>query len=136
MRLDHTQDTDLDSRILLLHNPEILTLSAHPYYLSDLLYLLGKADSSTEVLPSELLAWMDLGVQADGPPADVGEVLAAENPITPWLRQGAVGQDAHDAFKYWERARALIAKFQLKPGEAGLVINGRVRGRPSNEGNR
>lgn len=109
-----------------MHNPLALSLSSHPYQLSDLLYLIGNAESTTEVLPSELLAWIDLDIQLDGPPESLDEILTAETPITPWLRSGSIGKDATDALEYWTKARALAEKFGMNAGDSGLVINGRV----------
>jgi UDP-glucose:glycoprotein glucosyltransferase len=54
--------------------------------------------------------------------------MSGDSPIVPWLLKGSVGTNAKRSLDYWTKAKNLVAKFGLKPGESGMVINGRVVG--------
>lgn len=76
-----------------------------------------------DVLPKELIAWIDLNVGPSGP----GNLpWMTDNPMLPFAIRGASADEVLQAGAYWKRAGGLARAFGIAPGENGLVVNGRV----------
>lgn len=123
------QGKELDTRLALIHNPLTPALPPHAYTFSDLVYLLLESTALTDVLPLELIAWLDYNLVEDGPSAETAESVMDENPILPWLG-GAEAKTSQAALDFWSYFASFNAALGIGPGETGIVINGRVRRRP------
>ena len=122
----HMQDRTADTRIALVHNP-VNPEPAHEFTLPDVMYALFASSTLPDVLPVELLHWIDMKIGPDGPPNVLGKAWTKENPILPWLG-GVRGDKAAAARDFWARAQPFVRNVGLQPGEAGIVVNGRVLG--------
>ncbi|GAA6062062.1 hypothetical protein JCM10212_003560 [Sporobolomyces blumeae] len=120
-------DKNPSVRISLLHNP-IEHYEAHPWTISNILYLLHHYKSVPELLPVELIDWIDLGLTVGGPLPRQGKDWSIENPLRSMLKVGVEDVQAHDAQFFWEELQWLVFKLGFQPGQNGIVINGRVVG--------
>lgn len=120
------QDKNPLARLSFLHSPVDLTVGSHPHQFANLLYLLLKKRSLVEVLPNELLLWLE----TDQTLVTAGKIdtstFLSGNPITMHLNKGAVGDDAIESESYWTSIAPLAQRFGFSRGESGLIINGRV----------
>ncbi|GAA5885662.1 hypothetical protein JCM6882_007517 [Rhodosporidiobolus microsporus] len=114
-------------RISFLHNPQE-PYTAHPWALSNVLYLLHRYSSFPEILPVEILNWIDLDISGEGPLPEQGREWSDENPLKAALGGGANGMHAPNAELWWEEMQWLGHQLGFKPGENGIVVNGRVIG--------
>ncbi|GAA5851766.1 hypothetical protein JCM9279_004400 [Rhodotorula babjevae] len=116
-------------RLSFLHNPPSFEDAPHAYALSNTLWALHKAKKLDEILPGELISWIDLSISSEGPEDGVGLSWQAENPLKDLLKTKGVDKEkAFDALLWWEELQWLVAKLGFGPGENGIVINGRVVG--------
>ncbi|GAA5977891.1 hypothetical protein JCM11641_006101, partial [Rhodosporidiobolus odoratus] len=121
-------DTDTRARVSFIHNPYDSFEEAHPWALSNLLYLLHRDRRFEDVLPVEVINWIDLDLDPSGPQSDHGQGWTAENPLKAALGQGVTGKTAAEAEMFWEELRFFGYKLGFQSGESGVVINGRVIG--------
>ncbi|GAA5899753.1 Kre5p [Sporobolomyces salmoneus] len=120
-------ETNTSIRVSLLHNP-VEHYEAHPWALSNVLYLLYHYDSFEDLHPSELIAWIDLGLTVGGPLPRHGQDWKFGNPLRPMLKAGVEADQSMDAQFLWEELQWLGFKLGFQPGQTGIVINGRVVG--------
>ncbi|KAL8279773.1 hypothetical protein RQP46_007868 [Phenoliferia psychrophenolica] len=116
----HTQ-----TRISLIHNPSPSSPAPHAYSLSAFLSLLIEADVLMDVLPKEILAWLDLDITPAGP----GSLRwMSDNPVLPFTISGAGEGELSKSVAHWDKLRPVVEKFGIKRGENAVVVNGRVVG--------
>ncbi|BGP16173.1 hypothetical protein JCM10213_001389 [Rhodosporidiobolus nylandii] len=118
---------DVRLRLSLVHNP-VDDFEAHPWAFSNVLYHLHHRQSFADVLPTELLDWIDLNLEAGGPLPSDGQDWLPDNPLKPALERGADKAEAVAAEMFWEELRFFCHKLGFKPGENGIVVNGRTMG--------
>lgn len=116
-------------RVSILHNPTPGSETpGHGFGFSTLLYRLNRKGVIVEVLPSELVRWIDLDLEADGAenhdldPLDWGP----EDPMTPFVSTAATPEEIMESHLYWRGLEDVVKTFGFKFGETGLLINGRV----------
>ncbi|GAA5969938.1 hypothetical protein JCM3765_000374 [Sporobolomyces pararoseus] len=120
-------ETDSSVRVSFLHNP-VEHYEAHAWALSNVFYLLHHYESFEDLLPAELVAWIDLGLTVGGPLPRHGTDWRIGNPLRPMLKAGVEAEQSIDAQFFWEELQWLVHKLGFSPGENGIVINGRVVG--------
>ncbi|GAA5982339.1 hypothetical protein JCM5350_006149 [Sporobolomyces pararoseus] len=120
-------ETDPSVRVSFLHNP-IEHYEAHAWALSNVFYLLHHYESFEDLIPAELVAWIDLGLTVGGPLPRHGQDWRIGNPLRPMLKAGVEAEQSIDAQFFWEELQWLVHKLGFSPGENGIVINGRVVG--------
>ncbi|GAA6027206.1 hypothetical protein JCM8097_002483 [Rhodosporidiobolus ruineniae] len=114
-------------RLLLLHNPPEHD-EEHPWALSNILYLLHEYNSFPDVLPIELINWIDLDIGPDGPDKQDGRNWSEENPLKGALDGGVDPPRQVQAQIFWETMDYLRYKLGYQPGQNGVVMNGRIVG--------
>lgn len=116
------QENRTQTRVNLVHNPTSTQLPPKHAF-SALLSLLMRADVLIDVLPKELINWIDLDVGPDGP----GNLpWMTDNPVLQFAIRGADEADLQKSVGHWKQVGKLVTAFGLKAGESGLVLNGRV----------
>ncbi|GAA6009058.1 hypothetical protein JCM11491_005730 [Sporobolomyces phaffii] len=114
-------------RISVVHNP-VEHYEAHPWALSNVLYLLHHYGSFQDLLPSHLVDWIDLRLTVGGPLPRHGKDWSLENPLRPMLKVGVEESQSLDAQFFWEELNWFVHKLGFEPGQNGIIINGRVIG--------
>lgn len=120
-----SQTSTPHTRVALLHNSAETHLP-QTYDLSNLIYLLSSAGAFPDLLPSELIAWIDLDIDHGGPHTDAGESWNEGNPLSQFLQKGANRRTALRAKQWWLEGERLVQSFGFNKGEHGIVLNGRV----------
>ncbi|GAA5830729.1 hypothetical protein JCM11251_001055 [Rhodosporidiobolus azoricus] len=120
-------DKTTRARVSFVHNPGE-PYTAHSWALSNVLYLLHHLNHFAEILPIEILNWIDLEISGEGPRPRQGGDWSDENPLKAVLATGASEELAAKAELWWEEMQWLVHQLGFKPGENGIVINGRVVG--------
>ncbi|KAK4698563.1 UDP-glucose:glycoprotein glucosyltransferase, partial [Phenoliferia sp. Uapishka_3] len=118
------QEDRTQTRICLIHNPTVLS-HQHPFEFSALLSSLMNKDVFLDILPKEFVGWLEMNVGTTAPEVNAYDV---ENPLMPSAIDGATWEELQKSEEYWKRLRPLVKAFGLKPGESGLVVNGRIVG--------
>ncbi|ORY74278.1 hypothetical protein BCR35DRAFT_306724 [Leucosporidium creatinivorum] len=119
-------DTHTAVRVSFVHNPEELALPEHAYELSSLIYNLISSGNLCEVFPAELSTWLTFDIDESGPEKPLDEMWTEENPMTPFVANGASKEEQEKALVFWKSTAALAERAGLKAGASGLIINGRV----------
>ncbi|GAA5943995.1 Kre5p [Sporobolomyces koalae] len=114
-------------RISIVHNP-VEHYEAHPWALSNILYLLHHYDGFRDLLPDELVDWIDLNLTVGGPLPRHGKQWAFGNPLRPMLKYGVEESQSMDAQFFWEELQWFVHKLGFQPGQNGIIINGRAVG--------
>lgn len=104
----------------------MLALPQHAYELSSLIYNLVSSGNLREVFPAELSAWLTFDVDESGPEKPLDEMWTEENPMTPFVANGASKEEQEKALAFWKSTAAFVERAGLKAGGSGLIINGRV----------
>lgn len=113
-------------RVLFLHNPEASARETHAWSLSRLLWHLIESKAVHEVMPSDLLAWIELGIDRKGPESGAGDDWSDANVLKEVLKHGITDRGAGEAALYWDLLQLPRQRLGFAAGEAGIVINGRV----------
>ncbi|GAA6015304.1 hypothetical protein JCM10207_008942 [Rhodosporidiobolus poonsookiae] len=120
-------DKTTQVRVSFVHNP-LESDEAHPWALSNLLYLLHRNKLCDDVLPIEIRGWIGLELGDKGPKQRDGRDWSDENPLKKLLPEGAASNRAFEAQLFWDELQWFRHKLGFQAGENGLVINGRVIG--------
>lgn len=91
------------------------------------MFQLHSIASISELLPTELIAWLELEIDADGPKDKSYLAWAEEDPIKPFVKQGVDTNTSDKAREFWRQSQMFASALGLLPGQNGVVINGRVR---------
>jgi hypothetical protein len=83
--------------------------------------------SFSDVLPIELIGWIDLELTVGGPLPRHGKDWSPENPLRPALSSGAGESEVVAAGNFWDEIAFFRHKLGFREGQNGIVINGRVR---------
>ena len=78
------------------------------------------------MLPTELIAWLELEISETGPNNKAHMAWSEENPIKRYIKNGADAKTVERAHEYWKQSRSFASALGLLPGQNGIVINGRV----------
>ncbi|KAK4058516.1 killer toxin resistant protein [Microbotryomycetes sp. JL221] len=113
-------------RVSLVHNPDEVKRTQHPYELSDLVCLMTIAKTFPQIMPHELLTWIKLDVGAEGPNLAEGHPYVSSNPMTAFVKKGMTPEQQDFAVTWWRIISGFVKQTGLRPGSSGLVINGRV----------
>ncbi|GJN89390.1 hypothetical protein Rhopal_002370-T1 [Rhodotorula paludigena] len=115
-------------RVSFLHNPPEAGWDAHAFALSNVLHYVFTTGQMPEVLPVELISWIDMRLTEEGP--DGSEALDWQdgNPLLDIYLDGVEEPKRFDATLFWDELQWLASKFGVPPGENALVLNGRVVG--------
>lgn len=82
--------------------------------------------SIAEVFPSELIAFLEYDATPENPPRRaLDDIWTSESPLTPYITEGATNEAL--AQEYWSLTTPFAQNIGLQPGEAAVVLNGRVR---------
>ena len=120
-------DRSTKVRLSFLHNPPSFDDMPHPYALSNTLWALHKDKKLDEILPGELISWIDLSLSSEGPEDGAGLSWQPENPLKELIKAKGVDKEkAFDALLWWEELQWLVSKLGFGPGENGIILNGRV----------
>jgi hypothetical protein len=109
-----------------MHNPETSDLGPHPWSLANVVYQLHNAGSLAELLPTELLSWLEMNIDAAGPQDKSYLAWSEENPIKSFVKSGADAKTIEKAAEFWRPGRLFASALGLLPGQNAVVINGRV----------
>ncbi|BGP32069.1 killer toxin resistant protein [Rhodotorula toruloides] len=115
-------------RISFVHNPADPFAELHPWTLSRTLFALQKDHQLAEILPDELIEYIDLNLDKGGPAKGDGHDWPEDNPLRAILAEGVKDKMGGDADLFWDEVQWFRYKLGFKEGESGIVINGRVIG--------
>ncbi|BGP24642.1 killer toxin resistant protein [Rhodotorula toruloides] len=115
-------------RISFVHNPADPFAELHPWALSRSLFALQKDHQLADILPDELIDYVDLNLDKSGPAKGDGRDWPEDNPLRAILAEGVKDKMAGDADLFWDEVQWFRYKLGFKAGESGIVINGRVIG--------
>ncbi|GAA6011345.1 hypothetical protein JCM10207_008308 [Rhodosporidiobolus poonsookiae] len=115
-------------RVTFVHNPTpTASAEADRFALSTLLVKLVMGGQLAEVYPSELLEFLELNASADSPPKrSLDDQWTEENPLTPFVNNGASAEDEHDAKTFWQTAATFVERIGVQPGASAVLLNGRL----------
>ncbi|KAM0788499.1 hypothetical protein ACM66B_001630 [Microbotryomycetes sp. NB124-2] len=113
-------------RVSLVHNPQDLKRTVHPFELSDLVCLLTVAQSFSSIKPSEIREWLRLDVGAGGPNLPDQHPFTRDNPMTAFVKRGASPEQQDFGVTWWTILQRFLGHTGLRPGSSGMIINGRV----------
>ena len=122
-----SQDQTTQVRFSFVHNPSESSPAPHKFSLSRIIpELIANNMSIAEVFPSELIAFLEYDATPEKPPRRaLDDIWTSESPLTPYITEGATNEAL--AQEYWSLATPFAQNIGLQPGEAAVVLNGRVR---------
>ncbi|GAA5913386.1 hypothetical protein JCM6882_004106 [Rhodosporidiobolus microsporus] len=127
-------DNSGEVRLSLVHNPASDASTPDRFAFSTLVAKLIASRDFAEVYPTELLAFLDLNASADSPPKrSLSDEWTQENPMSPFVNNGATAEDEETAAKYWINAARFAKRVGAAPGESAVILNGRLIDLPSHE---
>lgn len=111
-----------------MHNPATPTSSPDRFALSSLIASLTLSNELPEAYPQELIDFLELNASDEHPPRrKLSDQWTAENPMTPFVEKGITGEAAHNVTTYWKGVAPFAERVGVQPGEAAVILNGRVR---------
>lgn len=119
-------ETSTQVRISFVHNPNDPFAELHPWALSRALFALQKDQQLAEILPDELIEYINLNLDKSGPAKGDGHDWPEDNPLRAILVDGVKDKAAGDADLFWDGVQWFRHKLGFQEGESGIVINGRV----------
>ncbi|GAA5976038.1 hypothetical protein JCM10908_005365 [Rhodotorula pacifica] len=119
-------DQTTQVRFSFVHNPSKSSPAPHKFSLSRIIpELVINNMSIAEVFPSELIAFLEHEATPSNPPKRaLDDAWTSESPLTPYVTEGATNETL--AQEYWSYTTPFAQNIGLQPGEAAVVLNGRV----------
>ncbi|GAA6037240.1 hypothetical protein JCM8097_008638 [Rhodosporidiobolus ruineniae] len=120
-------ETTNEVRLSFVHNPASDSPAPHRYAFSTLISKLVHGSEIAEVYPDELLAFLDLNASPDSPlKRSLDDRWDSENPLTPFIENGATEEEEKAAEAYWTGVAAFVERAGLKTGNSAVLLNGRL----------
>ncbi|GAA5852391.1 hypothetical protein JCM9279_001186 [Rhodotorula babjevae] len=120
-------DTTGEIRFSFVHNPSTPTSSPDRFALSSLIASLTLSNELPEAYPQELIDFLELNASDEHPPRrKLSDQWTAENPMTPFVEKGITGEAAQNVTMYWKGVAPFAERVGVKPGEAAVILNGRI----------
>lgn len=122
------QETTAEVRVSFVHNPGPDAEDPHAYSFSTLVAAMVQSEDFPEAFPSEVVTFLDLNASPANPPKrSLDDIWTKENPMTPFVDQGATEDQEAYAKAYWNAARTFCERAGFEPGASAVLMNGRVR---------
>ncbi|PRQ78060.1 hypothetical protein AAT19DRAFT_9128 [Rhodotorula toruloides] len=121
-------------RVSFVHNPGPDAEEPHAYLLSTLVAAMVESEDFPEAFPSEIVTFLDFDASPANPPKrSLDDIWTKENPMTPFVDQGATEAQQTVAKAYWKAARTFCERAGFEPGASAVLMNGRVVELPEHE---
>ncbi|BGP38538.1 killer toxin resistant protein [Rhodotorula kratochvilovae] len=122
-------ETTGEIRFSFVHNPSTPTSSPDRFALSSLIAGLVLKSEIAEAYPQELIAFLELNASDEHPPRrSLSDMWTAENPMTPFVEKGVTGDLVKNVTGYWADIALFAQRVGVAPGEAAVILNGRIIG--------
>ncbi|KAJ8296002.1 Syntaxin-like protein psy1 [Rhodotorula toruloides] len=121
-------------RVSFVHNPGPDAEDPHAFSLSTLVAAMVESEDFPEAFPSEIVTFLDFNASPAHPPKrSLNDIWTKENPMTPFVDQGATEAQLAVAEAYWKVARTFCERAGFEPGVSAVLMNGRVIDLPEHE---
>ncbi|KAL7343033.1 Proteophosphoglycan ppg4 [Rhodotorula toruloides] len=113
-------------RVSFVHNPGPDAEDPHAFSLSTLVAAMVESEDFPEAFPSEIVTFLDFNASPAHPPKrSLNDIWTKENPMTPFVDQGATEAQLAVAEAYWKVARTFCERAGFEPGVSAVLMNGR-----------